>query len=55
MGPKDQEPSSTSGPARPPSEPACDAYQPPEIAWEEEFAPMADSICEINPLDPSCQ
>ncbi len=55
MGPKDQEPTSTSGPLRRPSDPGGEDYQPPQVAWEEEFAPLADSICDINPLDPSCQ
>ncbi len=55
MGCKDQEPSSTSGPPQPPRDRPAEPYQPPEIAWEEEFAPLADSICDINPLDPSCQ
>ncbi len=56
MDRKDQEPSSTSGPPRrSPSGPVDEGYQPPEVAWEEEFAPLADSICDINPLDPSCQ
>lgn len=54
MGRRDQEPSSTSGPPQTSSEPVGEAYQAPEIAWEEEFAPIADSICDTNPLDPSC-
>ena len=39
----DQEPSTTTGPPRTPSDPAAEVYQPPQVAWEEDFAPMAAS------------
>jgi len=45
MGRKDQEPSSTSGPPQTSSDPSGQGYQPPQVAWEEEFAPVADSLC----------
>jgi len=51
---QEQEPS-TAGPPQAPGEPATEGYQPPEISWEEEFAPVADSICINNPLEPGCQ
>ncbi len=44
MGRKDQEASSTSGtPQR--TDAGGQSYQPPQVAWEEEFAPLADSLC----------
>jgi hypothetical protein len=54
MGRTDQEPCPTTGPPRTPSDPSNEGYQPPEVMWEEEFAPVADSYCEKNPWDPSC-
>lgn len=30
-------------------------YEPPAVAWEEPFEPLAaDSYCTENPLDPLC-
>ena len=55
MGRKDQEPSTTTGSPQPPADPATENYQPPQVMWEEEFAPVADSICIVDRLDPSCQ
>ena len=52
---RDQEPRPATGPLRAPEEPDEERYQPPAVAWEEEFRPVADSICEKNPLDPACQ
>ena len=51
MGRTEQEP--TTSPLQPSSERSDDVYQPPQVAWEEEFAPVADSIC-VNPWDPGC-
>ena len=31
---------------------SCERYEPPDVAWEEEFAPVAVSVC--DPLDPEC-
>ncbi len=42
----DRKPSSTAGTADTASDPAGEGYQPPEVSWEEEFAPVADSLCD---------
>ncbi len=51
MGRTDQEHSTAAAPQSP-SDSARADYEPPAIAWEDEFAPSmqtADSICQRNP------
>jgi hypothetical protein len=43
----DQESSPAIGPPKTPGDPSGEVYQPPQVMWEEEFAPLAaDSVCD---------
>ncbi len=55
MGRTEQEPSATAAPPPQPAERGCESYEPPGIDWEEEFAPVADSICIRYPGSPGCE
>jgi hypothetical protein len=48
---RDMEPVTTTAPAR---EPIAARYEPPAVAWEEEFSSVAASDCTINPDSPEC-
>jgi hypothetical protein len=51
----------TTGPGEAPTAgPAADGfgpirYEPPAIAWEEQFEAMAAATCAMYPVDPNCE
>jgi len=55
MGRTEQQPGTNAAPPQPPSDQCVEGYEPPDVAWEEEFQPLAaDSICLKDPGAPGC-